>query len=70
MGQLVEETVRRCDDDWLRLVEGVVKKVEVCGEGEEGLRSVEVEGGAGMEVRFRSVAFMPASGFLVYYKSE
>ncbi|KAG8196677.1 hypothetical protein JTE90_006586 [Oedothorax gibbosus] len=69
IGQLVE-VVKRCDDDKLTIYEGVVRRAELCGEGVEAMKSVEVEGVAGMEVRFRSAAFNPASGFLVYFKTH
>ncbi|GFR11645.1 uncharacterized protein TNCT_689331, partial [Trichonephila clavata] len=66
--QLLTEQVTSCDDDRLTIMEGTTKHFSVCGENLDSLKSLEVDASAGLELRFKNVDFLPASGFLVYYK--
>lgn len=69
LGSLMGEEEAKCDVDSLTILESNVKRATVCGEGASALKEIQVESGEA-EVSFKSVAFMPASGFLMYYKSE
>ncbi|GIX96220.1 uncharacterized protein CEXT_426791 [Caerostris extrusa] len=68
--QLMTEQVVRCDDDRLVVMEGITKKFEVCGEELSSLKSAEMDASSGLELRFKTMAFLPASGFLVYFKVQ
>ncbi|KAF8782139.1 hypothetical protein HNY73_012464 [Argiope bruennichi] len=68
--QHMTDMMFRCDDDSLTVMEGTTKRFSVCGEEVEALQSAEVDASNGMELRFKTVAFLPASGFLAYYKVQ
>lgn len=69
LSQMVSEEDVKCDVDSLTIIEGSVKRASVCGQSLSGLKVFEIESGD-VEINFRSVDFYPASGFLMYYKSE
>ncbi|XP_035233774.1 uncharacterized protein LOC118205585 isoform X2 [Stegodyphus dumicola] len=70
LGQLIAEPIIRCDDDSLTVLEGNVKRLSLCGEAIEALQTLEADASNGLTLSFKSVAFRPASGFLVYFKIQ
>jgi hypothetical protein len=69
LGSLKSDEDMRCDVDSLTVMEGGVGRASICGEETSSLKTLEVDSGEA-EVRFKSANFMPASGFLVYYKIQ
>lgn len=69
MGHIVEEEDRVCESDALTILESGHRVASLCGESTSGLRTFELDSGQ-VEVTFKSTAFVPANGFLIYYKVQ
>ncbi|XP_054717689.1 uncharacterized protein LOC129227095 [Uloborus diversus] len=64
------EETSRCDVDALVVLEGDVKRAVVCGEELQTLKTLVAEADAGLTLKFQTAGFLPASGFLAYFKVQ
>lgn len=69
LSRMVSEEDTKCDMDSLTIMDSGIKRASVCGQSVSGLKAFEIDSGEA-EISFRSAAFYPASGFLMYYKIQ